>query len=122
MKRFAEIFCGTIVASTLLTSLAVARVDHLVFMRGGDTASQVSCGATATEIAPRAGSIKPSSIIIGNNTSTIVYVGGSSVDATGGFTVCNSGCDFFNTMAIDTQKAWCRVSSGSQNVRVMWGE
>jgi len=122
MKRFAEIFSVGILASVVMSSIAVARVDHLVFMRGGATASRVTCGTSPTEIAPKAGSIKPSSLIIGNNTSTIVYVGGESVDTTGGFTVCSSGCDFFNTMAIDTQKAWCRVGSGSTPVRVMWGE
>lgn len=87
-------------------------------LQGG--AAVTSCGTTATKIAPRTATMSPRSIVVVNNSATSVWVGGSTVDATDGVSVCNSGCDFTTSFQYDGQTLYCIASGSAQDVKVLW--
>jgi|GEM_PF-3360919 len=81
----------------------------------------VSCGTSATQIAPGAGT---RSFMVVNTSATAVYVGGSDVDGstagTTGIDVCD-GCTAGKTLSMDAREAYCVVASGSVSVEVVYG-
>lgn len=90
-------------------------------LQGGASGDQVTCATTATAIAPKTyQGVRPKSVTIQNTSATAVFVGGSSVDTTGGAEVCD-GCAFDQVFSYDGGKAWCIVASGTQAVSVVWG-
>jgi hypothetical protein len=99
---------------------AQALSNPLGELLGGAEGDRVACGETPTAIAPSYGGTRPKSMTIVNNHATVVYLGGASVDSSGGASVCSADCDFTNTFSYDGSKLFCRVASGTRNVKVIW--
>lgn len=83
--------------------------------------TSVSCGTSATQIAPGNGN---KSMMLVNTSATAVYIGGSDVDGstagTTGVDICD-GCTAGKTLSVDSREAYCVVASGSVTVEVLYG-
>ncbi|MEK9722163.1 MAG: hypothetical protein VW405_01600 [Rhodospirillaceae bacterium] len=127
MKKINLFLCAAFVAGAALLAFggwppeAHALSAPLGDLQGGGSGDQVTCATTATAIAPKTfQGVRPKSMTVQNTSATAVFVGGSSVDTTGGAEVCD-GCAFGQTFAFDGGRAWCIVASGTQAVSVVWG-
>lgn len=78
--------------------------------------TSVSCGATATAIAPSGAS----SMCIENVSTTCVQVGGPGITSTTGLAV-GSGCSAGQVFCADVKRMFCAASAGTVSVDVMYG-
>ena len=78
--------------------------------------SSVTCGATATLIAPSGAS----SMCIENTSATCVQLGGSGITTTTGLAV-GSGCSGGQVFCADVKRMYCAASAGSVAVDVVSG-
>lgn len=78
--------------------------------------TSVSCGATATAIAPSGAS----SICVENTSATCVQIGGSGITTTTGLAV-GSGCAGGQVFCADVKRMFCAASAGTVSVDVVFG-
>ena len=78
--------------------------------------TSVSCGATATAIAPSGAS----SICVENTSATCVQIGGSGITTTTGLAV-GSGCAGGQVFCADVKRMFCAASAGTVAVDVVFG-
>jgi len=78
--------------------------------------TSVSCGATATAIAPSGAS----SICVENTSATCVQLGGSGITTTTGLAV-GSGCAGGQVFCADVKRLFCAASAGTVSVDVVFG-
>lgn len=113
-----SVLAVAVIAALVIASPVGALSSQLPELEGGDGADAVTCATTPTLIRPVD---RARSITIKNTSATAVYIGGSAVDATGGLSVCSSGCTYTNVVSFDAGRAWCMVASGTQAVYPTWG-
>lgn len=78
--------------------------------------ASVSCGATATAIAPSGAS----SICVENTSATCVQIGGSGITTTTGLAI-GSGCAGGQVFCADVKRMFCAASAGTVSVDVIFG-
>ena len=78
--------------------------------------TSVSCGATATLIAPSGAS----TMCIENTSATCVQIGGSGVTTTTSLAVGN-GCSGGQVFCADVKRMYCAAASGTVSVDVVYG-
>lgn len=78
----------------------------------------VTCAATATKVDCPANT---RSVVVKNNSTTAVYLGGSGVTTSNGFDVCATNCDV-RAVGWDTADLWCRVAAGTVVVTTQCGQ
>lgn len=78
--------------------------------------TSVSCGSSATLIAPSGAS----TMCIENTSATCVNIGGSGVTTTTGLAV-GSGCSGGQVFCADVKRMFCAASSGTVSVDVVFG-
>lgn len=62
------------------------------------------------------------SIMMVNDSASVVAAGGSAIDHTTTLTVCNSGCVMDTTYNPDTRKLWCEsATDAAVSIEVHWG-
>lgn len=88
-------------------------------LQGGSAGDMVSCATTPTKIAPRTATTSARSMMLVPASGGTIYVGGKSVDTTGGVSVCASGCDLAS-FPLDGQAAYCIASGSAVNVKLLW--
>lgn len=122
-RLFALAILATIVGAVALSLAqpALALGDPLGELQGGASGDGISCGTSATAIEPSpVGRPRAKSMTLRNASATAIFIGGASVDTTGGLSVCSSGCHYTNVFEFDGAKAWCRVASGSVTIYPVW--
>lgn len=113
---------GYIAATTPWPPSAHALSNPIGELQGGDDAEAIACSPTTpTKIQPASYPQRARSITIRNSSATAVYIGGSNVDATGGLSVCSSGCHYTNVFSFNATQAHCLSASGTVNVYPTWG-
>lgn len=75
----------------------------------------VSCGATATLVAPGM-----DAVTLVNTSTTCINIGGPTVSPTTGAGL-GSGCGLGMAYAADVRRLWCSAASGTLPVTVLYG-
>lgn len=107
----------------IVISIAAMAALGLGAPLNGSHTFPVACGTAATRIADTT-STGLSAFMAWNNSTTLVYVGGSDVDtSTKGMPICTTAATCFaSSIAIDGGGAYCIVASGSTTIEVIGGK
>lgn len=89
-------------------------------LQGGSADDMIECGTTPTKVWPATATSTAKSILLIPESGGTVYIGGASVDATGGISVCSSGCDR-TEFPVDGKAFYCLAVSTAVDVKILWG-